>query len=159
MAMREQDKVKKEEEYYRKLFGDDIKLSYRSEDKWKSYKLVNESSLVIGISSTLLFEAFAMGKPVLLCYTGCAPWYGKLMEESLGMEYFKDFMLKDLDYRKFSLQVDRLLGETSTIMRGRINDVSRYACYYDVSEPPDKKICNIIHKLLSPQCEKRNNDF
>ena len=53
---------------------DNIEISFRDENPWNTYDKVEESRLVVGISSTMLVDALSMGRRVLFCDYFGDPW-------------------------------------------------------------------------------------
>ena len=58
---------KEEEEFYNKTFaGADFKINWRN-DKFNSYEAIKNSNVTLGLSSTILREAFLFETKILCC--------------------------------------------------------------------------------------------
>lgn len=62
------DGQNKENEYYKDIIRkNNLKITYNNKQKFENYKILIESKIIVGCTSSLLREAFAFNKKVLCC--------------------------------------------------------------------------------------------
>ena len=128
-----------EEEYWIKLFGDNVTLIQNDKKKLPSYKAIMESDIVIGVASTLILEAFGMGKKILYCdFSG----------ENKFHDYNTNILFRENDYKKFATRLNELI---STPYNQYVEQNKKYKSYLmnnDINYPPHLYIRNLIDNFL-----------
>ena len=118
------DQNKKEEDFYNKIFsGSLFKINWRT-DSLKSYEAINNSELIIGLSSTILREAYSY-KSKILC---CGSKRNKYWDPFWDFNYLSDFSYDNLEkklnllfkinldeyYKKLDKKKDYYMSEVDT---------------------------------------------
>ena len=105
-----------EEKFYEKFIKDyNIKISFNKKEKFDQYKNIAESRLIIGMSSTMLRDAFEFKKKILICNfinheDAKPPSYGIC---TLDSNHYDDFEkrvkeIMALDYEEYLSKIDNI---------------------------------------------------
>jgi surface carbohydrate biosynthesis protein len=118
-------------ELHRNIYNDNI--DYISNDKtaFTSYRIINKSGIVVGFNSTLILEAFGIGRKVLLI-------------DSSGTDDFTDYdpiiLLKNPSYSELENRLNGLLVEPYEDYRRRTKEYASYVMNYNPDCPPHEYI-------------------
>lgn len=99
------EKISEVDFYSRFVQLDNIEISFRDENPWNTYDKVEESRLVVGISSTMLVDALSMGRRVLFCDYFGDPWSHNVTSPLAHVT-------RNPTYEAFEEQVDNALSDS-----------------------------------------------
>ena len=131
----------KEREFYRETFGKDVRLIDYERADFSSYRTVEQSRLVIGLSSTLLAEVFSWGKKVLWCNIPSDPYFA--MPEA-GLAYFGED-----SFEAFKVRISTMLDLSQADYATQTRDCARYINNFDPVQPPQEVVRLKIFEALS----------
>lgn len=110
-----------ERKYYEEKFGENVILIDRNVENMSSYCAADESELVVGFNSTLLIEAFGLGRKVIFIdFTGTDLWN----------DYDPMVMFTEPDYSLFKKRLNELRNEPYDVYRKRTREYARYLMNY-----------------------------
>ena len=132
---------KLEEETYKKIAGNKIKIVKNHPTTYSSYKTAYSSKVVIGGSSTLLREMLGAGKKVLA-------WRP---DSKKGRNFPLDGIcsLKSKSYQKFEERLKKIIKMNSRNYFKKINKEISYIMKYEKKKSAKEKILNIIEGYLN----------
>ncbi len=126
-----------EENYWKKIFNGNAILKPNDMFKLTSYKAVQESRIVIGVASTLILEAFGMGKKILYCdFTG----------NNIFHDYNSSILFRENNYDKFAIRLNELRSESNNKYVKRNKKYAGYLMNNDLNNPPHIYIRNLINE-------------
>ena len=132
---KKQPKRSIEMDWYRSIFGDSCVFNDPTED-FATYKLVDESSIALGVHTSVLWEVFGRRQKMLACnFTGerifefpvLGPWY-----------------LTDGDYQSFKSRLDMLRGLSIEGFQELVGDRAEHVVAYDPGNPTHVAIGRLI---------------
>lgn len=127
--------------YLRSTFGDRVFITKPNYYEFLSYRMCDQSRLVIGLISTLLSEAFSWGKKVLWCNVTEDEHFE--MPEA-GISYFHGD-----DYAAFKERVLMLLNMPQADYEMDTRESARYISNYDPANPPHEVIRSAVIEALA----------
>jgi len=135
------DGDEQERAFYQETIGNDVRLIDYDRAEFSTYRMVEQSRLVIGLSSTLLAEVFSWGRKVLWCNIPDDPYYA--MPEA-GISYFCGD-----SYDAFKERVSTLLDLSQEDYGTRTHEAARYINNFDPARPPQEVIRTKIMEVLN----------
>ena len=99
------EKISEVDFYSRFAPLNNIEISFRDENPWNTYNKVEESRLIVGISSTMLLDALSMGRRVLFCDYFGDPWSHNVTSPLAHVT-------RNPTYEAFEEQVDNALSDS-----------------------------------------------
>jgi surface carbohydrate biosynthesis protein len=133
-----------EYEFFFKKFGDTVTIVRQHEnDRYSTYRTMDNSEVIINNYSTAGFEAFGWGKKVLFCN-----FYGDAIYEIFSKNLFS---VKNLDYTMFEKELNKLLAmdQDEYMMLTKIQ--RKYIMNYDPELPVHEYMKNIIRNLINEE--------
>jgi surface carbohydrate biosynthesis protein len=128
-----------EKEYFKKIYNTNFDFIQRDNHKLKSYQIVDESDLVIGVSSTVVREAFGCGKKVLYC---------DFTETKKYHDYKDIIMFTDRNYDLFKNKLNNIRHIPNDEYRSRTKDYASYLMNNEPNLPSHIQIRNKIKEYL-----------
>jgi surface carbohydrate biosynthesis protein len=135
------NKNTKEDEidFFRNIYNDSVNYIKNDRNKYTSYNVVDKSSIVVGFQSTLTFEAFGMGRKVLVI---------DFTDSNDYNDYEPIILLKKPSYSELENRLNELLAEPYEDYHKRTKEYASYVMNYDPSRPPHKIIREIINQFM-----------
>jgi len=127
--------------FYQNAFGSKVRIVSSVRKEFSTYRIAENSKLVIALNSTTLLELFSWGNKVLWCNTSNDIHFA--MPEA-GISYFQGD-----DYNKFRSRIIGLLDMPLEEYRKKTNYGASYLSGYDPFNPPHEIIRSTIVKILS----------
>jgi len=127
--------------FYKNAFGEKAKIAESDRKIFSTYRVIEQSRLVIALNSTTLADVFPWGKKVLWCNTTDDEHYE--MPEA-GISYFCGD-----DYNAFKGRVLELLKMPQDNYEQLTGERARYINSYDPNNPPHEIIRAAVIKALS----------
>ncbi len=125
--------------FYRNIYNDNIDLIKNDKDEFTSYRIINKSGVIVGFNSTLILEAFGIGRKVLLI-------------DLSGTNNFTDYdpiiLIKDPGYFDLESRLNSLLDEPYDDYRKRTSEYASYLMNYNPDCPPHEYIRKKIERYL-----------
>ena len=140
-ALNDEDlqKIENEESYWKNIFHDDAILNPLNISKLSSYKVMFESELIVGVASTLLLEAFGMGKKILYC---------DFTSNNIFHDYNSSILFRENDYHKFANRLDDLRSEPYGQYLKKNKKYASYLMNNDLDNPPHLAIRKLVQDIL-----------
>jgi len=129
-----------EEDYFRSIFGNGVKVIRRDEMLMSSYIATDRSSVVVALCSTLVLEAFGWAKKVLCCnLTG---------DDAYQLPLPEICALNVNDYEVFKNKLDYLRQLDESEYKALTQPYARYLMNYDFENPAHLVIRKMILEHL-----------
>lgn len=139
-----------EETYYKTIFGESVKLLYNNRKVMQSYCNVDKSNVLIGLNSTLMYEAFGWGKKVLFTnFSGdinhdfITGGDAKLPSISTRVNF-----VKENSFKVFERTLDQLIILPKNSYNDSVSDARKYLMNYSPNRPAHK----IIRDRIIEKC-------
>ncbi len=154
----ESDRGKKEIDFYKKIFFDLNNISFTTTkvNEFANYHTMYNCNIIIGSRSTLLLEAFAKGKKILVCNykqdfnikINAQKKYNRYIELNplIDSEYF--LTLNKRGYDNFKRKIDYLISMENNEYLVSSKKLRDYMLYYDTEFNTFEKINRIIKECL-----------
>ena len=131
-----------EENYFEMSFGDRVRIIKHVPCEFTTYRYMDRSDVIIGLSSTAGFEAFGWGKKVLLCN-----FVGK--ELSSLFSSLPDICTVDIpDYNIFRGKLEYLMELDDLAYRKMTEKSAKYLMNYDPQMPAHRFIRDKIFEKV-----------
>lgn len=127
--------------FYKDTFGEKATIAESDRKDYSTFRVVEQSRLVIALNSTTIAEVFSWGKKVLWCNVPNDEHYE--MPEA-GISYFHGD-----DYNAFKERVLMLLKMPQEDYEMRTHEGARYINSYNPANPPHEIIRSAVIKVLS----------
>ena len=127
--------------FYRNTFGEKARIAEPDRKNFATYRVAEQSRLVIALNSTTLLEIFSWGQKVLWCNVTNDELFE--MPEA-GISYFHGD-----DYNAFKERVLMLLKMPKEDYEMRTREGARYINNYNPANPPHEIIRSAVIKVLS----------
>jgi len=127
--------------FYRDRFGENARIAHSERKAFSTYRVVEQSRLVIALNSTTLAEVFSWGHKVLWCNVPEDDHYE--MPEA-GISYFHGD-----DFDEFKSRVMTLLDMPNEEYQRSTRDSARYINHYDGANPPHEVIRSALLRQLA----------
>lgn len=127
--------------FYKEAFGERARIAESDRKNFSTYRVVEQSRLVIALNSTTLAEVFSWGQKVLWCNVPNDVHYE--MPEA-GISYFYGD-----NYDEFKSHVLMLLSMPQEDYEMHTRDRARYINNYDLANPPHEIIRSAVITVLS----------
>ena len=125
--------------FFKNIYNDNVDFIGNDRDNFTSYSVVDKSNVIVGFNSTLISEAFGMGKKVLRI-------------DFTGSDDFNDYdpiiLLKSPSYSVLKSRLNELLSEPYEDYKKRTKEYAAYIMNYDSDCPPHRFIREKIEKYL-----------
>lgn len=153
------DRGKREINFYKKIFFDlnNISFTTTKDNEFANYHTVYNCNIIIGSRSTLLLEAFAKGKKILVCNykqdfnikINAQKKYNRYIELNslIDPEYF--LTLNNRGYDNFKRKIDYLISMKNNEYLVSSKKLRDYMLYYDSESNTFEKINRIIKECLN----------
>jgi len=117
--------------YYRDLFGDDVTIIPRERKTFSTYAAMDRSTVIIGFSSSAVYEAYGWGKKVLLCnYSDDYKWDNASVIE--------DITISGTDYLDFERKLNKILNMDAAEYKNMAAANMKYAVNFNAEMPAHK---------------------
>lgn len=113
---------------------------------FSSYRAIDQSSLILTVSSTIGFEALARGRRVLFCNFSGDSYYDLPWGYDQGLWAISD---GSLSYEAFRTRVTKILSMSVEQWQIIVKQVGQYFMYFDENAYPQDKIRTTIRRQLS----------
>lgn len=125
--------------FFKNIYNDNVDFIKNDRDNFTSYDIVDKSNIVVGFNSTLISEAFGMGKKVLRI-------------DFTASDDFNDYdlviLLKNPSYSELENRLNELLAEPYEGYRKRTKEYVSYIMNYNSDCPPHEFIRKKIEQYL-----------
>jgi len=145
IALRSNDK--KEEEYFRNIYGDRAFLITADRELMSSYDAIDRSVISISSSTTLTREAFGWGAKILSCnFSG---------DDQLDFPCSGFWFMKEQDYGLFKERLDYIKGMTHEEYHDKVKIPANYIMNND-SKPPHEFVRELILNTMLGKNDDKN---
>jgi len=128
-----------EKEYFRSIFGSDIKFSENT-DPLSTYRLLRNCNLAVSFMSTMLVEALSLDCKALAIHFN---------KEVKFFDYPKDIIHQFIDYDHFSKSMTKLLDMSPDAYNQEIEKTKTYVMNNNQELPPHIVIKDHINNIIS----------
>tara|TARA_Y100001970_G_C14208077_1_gene845259 strand:- start:1756 stop:2361 length:606 start_codon:yes stop_codon:yes gene_type:complete len=128
-----------EKEYFRSIFGSDIKFSENT-DPLSTYRLLRNCNLAVSFMSTMLVEALSLDCKALAIHFN---------KEIKFFDYPKDIIHQFIDYDHFSKSMTKLLDMSPDAYNQEIEKTKTYVMNNNQELPPHIVIKDHINNIIS----------
>lgn len=136
------DRSDEEASFYRSAFGNDVTIARSDRHDFSTFRVADESHLVVAMNSTVLAERFSSGQKVLWCNV---PADERFKMPEAGLSYFEGN-----DYSTFKQRVLELLAMPQDEYVAHTSANAHFINHYDPSHPPHEVIrAEILGRLQS----------
>lgn len=135
------DHSEAEVSFYEKIFGEKASIAESDSKNFSTYRVAEQSRLVVAMNSTMLAEIFSWRKKVLWCNVPNDEHY-EMPEAEIS--YFSGD-----DYDLFKERVLALLNMPQEEYESRTRECAHYICNYDPANPPHEVIRSTVARALS----------
>jgi surface carbohydrate biosynthesis protein len=123
------------------VFGRRAEFVPRDSANFKSYRLMDQSDLIVTLHSTAAFEAFGWGRKTLFCNLSGDP--------TLSCPVPGPWSLASGPYEAFRERMDALRAKPRETFRAEAAEAARYMMNYDPARPAHRQVRELIDAVLA----------
>jgi surface carbohydrate biosynthesis protein len=139
---------KNEKKYFDSIYkGDAFELLDRINPYSNYYNIMN-CEVVVSLTSTLSYEAMALGKKVLFCYNVLNNGNDSNTRYTQFVKIPEEFILSSGDYNHFEKKINNLIKMDSKKYHDKIKKYSKYVMNFDKCNLPQDIVRQKIHELI-----------